>query len=215
MEKHEMDLILKKELTFKVMEIYGEKKLDIKKIIGKKIDALTDTNTFYIKPFDDLFNHLKEGVSNFEIWRQPYFQFPNYIISFQLPSKYLNENKVELRQSLVVCISLLVDYYTVFFEEVYYFLEFGNKKPSSHTIHFYESTSSLKILFDLEFINNSIVKYFPQKKFMSHYFLKNYKIKGYTPYGITEIPDNGSSYYSFYEFLFDTSNNLSSVEVVG
>lgn len=55
-----MELALKKEFTLKVEEIYGGKKVDIKKIIGKKIDALMDINTFYIKPFDDLCNHLKK-----------------------------------------------------------------------------------------------------------------------------------------------------------
>ena len=31
---------------------------------------------------------------------------------------FLNENKIEMRQSLIICISLLVDYYTIFFESV-------------------------------------------------------------------------------------------------
>lgn len=126
----------------------------------------------------------------------------------------MNENKIEMRQSLIICISLLVDYYTIFFEEVYYFLEFRNKVSPAYTIHFYESASSLKKSFDLEFINNSIAEHFPEKKIINHCFLKEYKIKGYTPYGITEIPDNGSSYYSFYELLFDSNYNLSSVELV-
>jgi len=202
---------LRNELSQQVSEIYKSKDLSsIKDVVAQKIDGFTNnlTNQSFYKFCEDL----KEEITEGRVERASYFNFPNYVCIIELPTKYLDEGSIEVRQSLIICISILVDFYTMYFEERYYFLKFKRGKSVSpcYAIHFFdEGGEALKEKVNLQFILEKMGQYFPTKILAPHNLLKEMKIEGHVPFGNIPPPDDLKIAYSFFELLFD--NTLSTV----
>ena len=168
----------------------------MQKMVADKVNGTLDSSLkeswrSLIKVFKELDI---EDVHNF--YGRP---FPSTLASINL--KAVGYKQFDIQTSINVVLSLLTNYYTIFFEL------HMTKKPNSYvgtlTIYGNENSNAEETqLFDR--VQQIVEKYFPTYSFLNHHFLMTNKVESVRPYGLTyEEYLSDKKPCSFYELLFD------------
>lgn len=152
-------------------------------------------------PWVDFIEKLQSEFAD-SILDMDYLQFPCHLVKITLKKEHHSD--YEFERYLVVNVSLLCNYYTLFFEDRFRFKDYTNDiiKPSI-TILFSRKLSE-KVHFDdlVTKIESQLVKYFGNYSRINHKLLFDYKVEAVLPYtegeGEQEVP------FSFYQLLFDS-----------
>lgn len=173
----------------------------------QKLSQLTDAKIQMLieneadSPSTIFFSHLKTALPQYELFDQSYFQFPNYVFRINISEKKTEDYRKNVFFEL--CISLLADYYTVFFEEQY---RIDDNPPTMFAIRSYEKlVQDIKCQEIAQTIQLLMENNFPEKKYIPYKLLEEYKISGMTPFG-REESHNMSKTYSLYDYLFTNVN---------
>lgn len=170
------------------------------KIISQKITNIIDDK------LPDFCKHLEEEVNvkfkDYLVSTEFYSQFPNYPITIELGRKSYPD--IDLIYNLKVRISLLTNYFTVFYEEI------SIHKSCSSMITKFEPVrlrliSSKSEIIDPVAVNfysliDAVKKCFSDYNFVGHHLLFNNLIAKRVPYGVFDyIPKKD---FPIYAFLF-------------
>lgn len=181
---------------------------EFREILNNKIQVVMDKTE---SPWTRLRDKIGEIFPDHVILDQSYNQFPSYQIYINLFTKEYDELKYE--QSLILNISLLCPYYTVFNET-----KIEIKRPGKNTQP--ALTSRFLSLFNtnnfskegLQEINGLIEQCFPRYQFVHHKFLFDSKIEGCGHYGNWQEYETGNK-YPVYLYLFDSHILIENVTV--
>jgi hypothetical protein len=142
------------------------------------------------------------------VMNMDFMQFPNYFLYINLDNIYQAPHIVKRERRLVLCVSLLCRYYTVFYEEDYIFTQMvvsmggsEEKMPPIYRIYFQDlirdPSGSLKT--DFKKLQSICEKHFPDHTFVDHRWIMTYKVPDMlTDTGDPELPER-----SIYSYLFD------------
>jgi hypothetical protein len=152
-----------------------------------------------------LVNKIRNDFPDLRVENKNFFNFPSYVITLEL-SSVLN-GAIKHITALEICISLICDYYTMYFIEDFKFealYKQGNsvRQKTSCSIYSFESS---KIMIDNRIVTgtiSSINYYFGQKKFVSHDFLNRYFINEVYPFPMNLDISLQQKKSSFFELLF-------------
>ncbi|WP_293305060.1 hypothetical protein [Pedobacter sp. UBA5917] len=169
-------------------------------IVKDKIEKLI-SNTLS-EACSKLNSDILNSFRNLTVLNSYHHQFPNYAMDIRFPK--IEYPEVDLNYKLSLRISLLTNYYTIFFEEVILHknLKVGSNQslPMSLTV-----SSSIAHITDAENmvqkLKTIVETNFPDYKFVNHQLLFSRKIQGGYPHGADGNPFNKE--YSLYDFLFD------------
>ncbi len=180
-------------------------------ILTNKIDELIDEVT---SPWTKLVDELKENFGD-AVFDMGYLQFPSYMARIEVGNE--SQESMSYTRTLVINISLLCPYYTIYYEDAYTFHGFYNDlSPTPPVIVF-------RIFFtkkngkpeipgkELENVQILIQKYFRQK-YINHRILFDYDVVGGFPR--TEDISTAANSYPIYSFLFDGFISYEDVEVL-
>ncbi|RZK38720.1 MAG: hypothetical protein EOO90_21355 [Pedobacter sp.] len=152
--------------------------------------------------FNKLINEVSKEFKDFKVFSEIYKQFPNYALRIELLNKDFEE--VSVTYNLKLRLSLLTNFFTVFFEEVI----LHKNMSYGPTIYFPLTTNVLSSR--LEFIENGksdlnklkaiVQEIFKEYGYISHISLFNTKILNGIPHGFLADPE---VQYPLYSFLFD------------
>jgi hypothetical protein len=125
---------------------------------------------------------------------------PSYLTSFNIENK--KDANSEFWREVIVGVSLLSNFYTVFVEDTYRH-RYGNQLSaiSMNTVVFLKNAlenSEIKSLIDQ--VHIAMRKSFPEHEYVNHRLLFDYQIEGSIIYGFGE--DLPGATYTFYEHLF-------------
>jgi hypothetical protein len=177
---------------------------EMKEIVAKKMnsecnDPLSISNVFA--------RDLQEQLGKIKVINRNYENFPNYVFDVRISSKHL----IKLAHScyLTVCISLLCDYYTLFFVDEFSWKgpKDANNQPAFHpSPHYvYSFNTSLPKANPQLMANINLVlrTHFPGKTYISHALLMEPPFfSRVAPFGQSVSPQEWDNYYSFYSLLF-------------
>jgi hypothetical protein len=150
----------------------------------------------------------KLGVSNVE--NMSYMDSPNLKASLDLDHEM---EGIKVRKSLVVCISLLVPYYTYYYRYCHFVKsEVGYSQLGYWMFQTDKGFSYLKPSVDVEFIASTIQANFLDYSFIGHYPLMINKIQGGIPFGFDKVYYTPAD-YSYYQFLFDPHESTNDFDV--
>lgn len=180
--------------------------IQYQEILSKKInDIIANKQTNWTSFIELMKNNWEEKVLDMN-----YYQFPSHIVKLKLKHEICES--VERQLSVIANVSLLCNYYTVFFEDHYIFNSHSKKivKPY-HTILFKNDcdVDSLKTFNEMQ---ENIQFFFPTHEFIHHQSLFNYKINGGEPY--TESDEFNSKSFCIYNFLFDGFFKIESTDIL-
>jgi hypothetical protein len=183
----------------------------LQKIIDTKIDGFTSG-----KLPDDcyaLITQIAECFNNCPVNVHWYTNFPSYSISVELANETMDH--IKRTSSLNVKISLLTNYYTIFFEEMNVFNGFKERHDKNKPVLFrILSSKNLNVDTEKTFIakvQNIITPLFPGYKYVNHDFLFKKKLPKGIPIGFLDPIPN---YYPIYAFLFDNWANLLTTVII-
>jgi hypothetical protein len=189
--------------------VYNGQK-ELLQIVENKIDKEVNTTD---SEFNVFCEKLQDSLPDLKVENRIYYQFPNYVACVNLPPSEYKD--IIHRANFVICISLLANYYTLYFEESYFFSSYKgaalvdkNLSLPSYNIHSFEMNEKLKNVIDVSSIKRTVESFFPVKKFISHFLIKKWTMKGTVPYGELDDPQNNNNYYSIFEFLFAGSSEM-------
>ena len=187
----------------------GDQLLD--KIVADKIDSFTSDNL--PKECYDLVNEINANFGAFTLHVRYYNFFPSYVITIELADKAVD--CVRRVSWLNVKISMLTNYFTVYFEDQNWFNNLSDFKGSFKPIYF-GVLSTRNTFYDpdehlFNNLKNITLSYFPEYKHVSHKLLLDTKIDNRTPLGkYKDIIEP----HSIYSFLFDNDYQLPTTIVV-
>ena len=142
----------------------------LKELIKNKIKLIENKNT----PSTTIEHQLIEVFPNDKVINCDYFMFPNYLFKIVLQTHNI-QSDFKVEESIIINISLLCDYYTIFLENQY------SKYDRSHLLYILqENKFENTILIKKEIkhkIDAIITNVFPEKKFINHFILKSLKIE--------------------------------------
>lgn len=174
----------------------------LKELIKNKIKLIENKNT----PSTTIEHQLIEVFPNDKVINCDYFMFPNYLFKIVLQTHNI-QSDFKAEESIIINISLLCDYYTIFLENQY------SKYDRNHLLYILqENKFENTILIKKEIkhkIDAIITNVFPEKKFINHFILKSLKIEKCFPLNF-HPEDYGNEQVSFsaYELLFIGEKDL-------
>lgn len=180
-------------------------------IIENKIDQLVDN--MLPKQFYNLIEAINLDFKEYTVFDKCYEQFPNYSLTIELANRI--SNNIQCISLLNLRMSLLTNYYTIFFEEVNIFNDFSENERINRPLSFRIFSSRNngidpeKIL--LKKLKKMIDESFPEYKFVHHKILFDLKIDSAEPIGLTGY---GLNSYPIYAFLFDNNYHLPTYQVI-
>ncbi|SIN77700.1 hypothetical protein [Chitinophaga niabensis] len=133
-----------------------------------------------------------------------YMQFPNYYLGINLDNIDQAPHIVERQRRLVLCVSLLCRYYTLFYEEDYMFtqmLTYEDMTPPIYRIYFQDLANdpSGRLKEDFKKLQSICEKHFPDYTFVDHRWIMTIKVPDMqTDTGELQVPER-----SIYSYLFD------------
>jgi hypothetical protein len=134
-------------------------------------------------------------------------QFPSYGMTIMLNDQ--TSNNICSQTSITLKISLLTNYYTVFFEEFNWFLNFPKYKATNRPILFRIFSSANPSIDQKNLYFSSLQKiieeHFPTHKFIEHRLLLNKKIEYGFPYQLITHEKS----FPLFAYLFDNDVFLS------
>jgi hypothetical protein len=169
-------------------------------IVKDKIERLV-ANTLPVAP-SKLDSDVRNSFNNLTVLNSYHHQFPNYAMDIRFPK--IEYPEVDLNYKLSLRISLLTNYYTIFFEEVIFHKNLRAGSDQAPSMSFAVS-SSIGHIADagniVQTLKTIVGTNFPDHKFVNHALLFSRKIRGGYPHGADGNPFNKE--YSLYNFLFD------------
>lgn len=182
----------------------------LRRILEDKIIGLKN---FKVTPWTHLMRDVEYEIEQAQILDLAGEQFPNFISRIELG----NEEFRGLVQSkaLYINISLLIDYYTVFYESTTRFKLYSDEGRFSNprkVILYGEGNARKEELELLHRLKEIAQVHFPEYRFIAHHDLFHQKITGGLPHG--EDAEAMKSQYSFYRFLFGFTSFEDVTEVV-
>lgn len=192
------------ELTAIVNRFYPENpelpgSLERNEIITLKLQELTSgVNNQWTKLVKSIEEAQKLPVRN---WA--FLQFPNYKLTVEFGETTYPDHITSTR-ALVLIISLLGPYYTVYFEDIYTIsnvISDTNRRPAQFKIVFTEVTPELFPTASeyLATLKKMTTDYFPDYQYLHHKFLMRRKVEGL--YQLPSEIDNGP--HTFFKYLFN------------
>lgn len=180
----------------------------LKSILDKKIIEIQEEKE---TPWSLLKARLFKGLNGYRLLDKGYIQYPSYTLA--LESEALTRDITNLTRSINVIVSLLVDYYTIFIEDSYIFMD-GLKKDHvnslpRHTILYSNLNNNPKYSEMVEKIKVFIREEFPSHHYVNHKDLFDYKIEGGLIYGTEQVGN-----YSLFEYLFSNEFRYFSLSVL-
>lgn len=181
------------------------------KIVENKIEQIinNDLPSYFYKFVGDINVYFK----GFKIIDECHKQFPNYSFSIKLSDK--TSNYIHSNSILVIKLSLLANYFTVFYEEINTFEKFSKFKYKYQPLVYriYSSNNNVidpeKAHFDK--VIKLIQEYFPSYVFVEHSILFNAKVSNGNPYN--QKANKNSTPFSIYDFLFDNEYTWGNLEI--
>lgn len=180
---------------------------DYKLILTDKIMSITENKktqwTGFIKSLEKEYNPSTIIDMN-------YLQFPCHLARIELKKE--SNDEYDFEQSIVINISLLCKYYTIFFEEGYKFKNYTNQiiKPSVSMLFSNKMNGEDYFQKKMLTLKEKLEPFFSDYQNISHRPLFQYKIIGGFPY--SEGESEQETYY-LYHFLFDSFYKMECVYV--
>lgn len=183
-------------------EEYDGYKMFKEKLEKKVNQILAKENTSWVR----LVENVRQKFSLKPIFDYSYLQFPSYIMNLEL--KKNDSKEIEYTKSLVLNISLLVNYYTLFFEDIVKVKKGIDEKGLQNSPYFrivYFNKCIDKDCFEIAYIIKKISEeVFEEYKFIQHDLLLNNKVQGGNIYG--DMRNEEFKEYSLYEYLFSNDS---------
>lgn len=134
------------------------------------------------------------------IYNENYHQFPNYVLRLELSKDTYNE--IMTTKYLFIIVSLLVNYFTIYYQEEFVFQSF---LPENHLqfpkkIILYGKNKGKNTEKDLLSLQKIVTKYYSDYNFVPHNLLFSHKIYGGLPHG--EDFETIKEKYTLYQYLF-------------
>jgi hypothetical protein len=178
-------------------DIYVNPTLD--GIVKEKINQII--NKKLPKPCYSLMTEVKKLFKDKIVIKGLERQFPSYGMTIMLNET--TQNNIRSQTCITLKISLLTNYYTVFFEEFNWFLNFPASKVTNTPTLFQIFSSSNPAIDPTVLYSNSLKKIieenFPNHEFIDHKLLFNKKIEYGFPY---QLISNEKS-FPLFAYLFD------------
>lgn len=150
-------------------------------------------------------NLLNKQIPNLKISNLNYLQFPSYVFNIYISS--FENQLIKSEVSLVINISLLVDYFTIFFEKKV-ISKIGEKSVSVFKSHFFTLENGYSEI--VEKVFEALQEIFPNKKYIYHYSIKQQIISEVIPFGFDTTSIETKQKFSFYDLLFSNEEIQSS-----
>ena len=186
------------------------------KVLKEKVDQKINNECNDSNSVSNRFStSLTNRLTNYAIVNYNHFHFPNYVTIVRIgDNDYQHINHVYYLQ---ITVSLLCDYYTIFFVDEYRFRSFTAQIPfaSMHTIYSYKESLSRYDANITKIIEEEIMRHFPEKRFMYHEPLFKTQIAGCVPFGEEWSPNSNDNSYSLFELLFSYNGRINNLEVIG
>jgi|GEM_PF-4774683 len=181
--------------------------IKLRSIIEEKIIAIQNNEP---TPFTRLMERIREKYNNLSLNDLSYHQFPSYLFTIELGSS--QQQQVEISNRIIVAISLLGNFYTIYVENLYHFSGFKtNKTKIAHHILYNDECNDDETITLIKGLKDLILSSFKDYKYVDHYILFNTYLRGEPTLFNMKSYDPFSN-HSFYEFLFSTDkcylNNL-------
>jgi len=165
-------------------------------ILKDKIDSIINHQSTAWESFASDLSCLNEH----SLFNMSYLQFPCFIGKLQIVSD--ENSRFNMQRTLVIAVSLLCDYYTLYFEDTYAFAGYTDLsvKPKLHILFSKRNDSGEEeVLFNT--VHSMLRKSFPRFGFVNHKLLFDTRIKGGFVYPDGEAcPDRRMNLFNF---LFD------------
>lgn len=179
---------------------------ELKEIIENKIKKIQNHE---ISPWNTLVKSLKSEIKDYRVQDLSFHQFPSYSLHIYLDAIELNDI-LKINQTIVLCLSLLVPYYTIFIEShqiisAYNERQNSNRPLRNRIIHAKPTGISGISYFNkiTSFIKELIHKLYPGYEYVNYKTLFEYKIIGGFPYGMSLEFSNKQ--FTIYDYLFSGS----------
>ena len=160
-------------------------------------DPQSISNVFY--------RELKEKLPELGISNLNHLCFPNY--RFVIGLGITQNNQFEQRTGFEICVSLLCDYYTLYFVDDFYLLDFAHG-PRLIAVPPFEIYSFKKRKSDLylemiKVVQDMVEARFPDKKFVSHSLLLTHPLTGVVPFNGDIYIGSPRTHFTLFELLFN------------
>ena len=170
--------------------------LEMREIVSNKMDNECNdpesiSNRFNIS--------LQKELPDLKVLNMNYYNFPNYVDSIQINNRL--ENDIEHSFSLEIFISLLTDYYTLFFADNYW-VNKGSERATVFSVYSFQKSLTRIDKTVYESTTRQVNLFFPKKKYIPHIFLFNTRINGSVPFGEEWSPIIQENNYSLFQLLF-------------
>jgi len=148
---------------------------------------------------------LKEKWPGLEIINLNHLCFPNYRFVLDL-GKTLN-NQFEQRTRLEICVSLLCDYYTLYFVDDFYLLDFAHGPrllaAPPFEIYSFKKRKADPYLEMVKEVHEMVETRFPNKKYAWHSLLLSHPLTGIVPYNQDMYIGSPRTHFTLFELLFN------------
>lgn len=176
---------------------------EIRRIIDRKIiqlDSKQNTEWELLKNW----NLLVDKVSSLgfhSVENMSYLNFPNFHASFQTKQSL---NDIEINRNLVICISLLTNHYTYYYEYRHRVNLESGSLGLNKIIFFKESKfKTLMPSYNKIDLGGVIESIFQAYQYVSHFKLLTNWVSNHFPHTFSNFEENPR--YSMYEYLFDNN----------
>lgn len=177
-------------------------------IVESKINTLMEKGT--IEPWNPLIKELEQSIECSHLEDQAYYQFPNLICQLELGSSL--SQKVKVGSKLVLVLSLLTEHYTIFYQYEIFARKFFKEVETNLREWEIDGACPKKFILygeenctdeekdNLELIKKSMSKLYPQYRFVPHWMLLTYEVKGVVPFGGDR--ETAEEAYPIFDLLF-------------
>ncbi len=172
----------------------------IKRIVENKLEMLNTDSNLSLEKWGEILYYFKSTFEEFELIDFSYIQAPSLILNIKTLT--LSNSYFHFDKSIVLCISLLAKYYTIYCMDRFIPSIESDSAPPSPTIYarpLRENSSLSK----KENINKYLSKTLKEYIFIEHSTIFNAKISGTLPFGVNlEDYNYNTNSYPLGVFLF-------------
>ncbi|RFM29106.1 hypothetical protein DXN05_10150 [Deminuibacter soli] len=167
-------------------------------IVTEKIDVtLADDNSAVNRFLKTLQTAFGDELVN----DRSFHQFPNYSATVKLSSKH--QEGLELSTSIVVDISLLCEYFTIYIEDEYrlsYQPANGTEKyKTMYSVERFDTGFAEDEKLAIDKVNAAVAAIWPEKQMINYFALKTTMVEGGKPF---KMEWSTETKHSLYEFMF-------------
>lgn len=189
--------------TYYPVGIYGNDVFagyqELKAILTKKINTHLDGQI--ATPWKSLVAEWKHQASVEVAMDLGHNQFPSYELAGIISDEEVNG--IRERKGITLCISLLTDHYTIYFNATLFLKNYLNPlgRPVTKKIYYGIENAKKEEEQLMQSLHKLTKKYFPDHEFIEHRLLFESHVHGATPHGQDPLGDKNS--YPILNFLFN------------